>query len=52
MTATEREEGVSLLELLQNRYKTDDSVTFLREEDPVPGVKLPDGYVRLSPVQP
>lgn len=52
MTATEREEGVSLLELLRNSYKTDDSVTFLREEDPLPGVKLPDGYVRLSPVQP
>ncbi len=52
MTATEREEGVSLLEQLRNSYKTDDAETFFREEESAPGVKLSDGYVRLSPVQP
>ena len=52
MTKPEREDGLNLLEMLRQSYKTDEAEGFFPGENGSPGVKLPDGYVRLSPVQP
>lgn len=43
---------MSLLELLRQSYKTDEAADLFSEQKTVPGVKLPDGYIRKSPVQP
>ena len=51
MTKSEREGPASLLEQLRQSYKTDRTETFSAGEDTPPGMKLPDGYVRRSPVQ-
>ena len=52
MTRPEREDSRSLLELLRLSYKTDEAGACFQTEQTAPGVKLPDGYVRLSPEQP
>lgn len=53
MTKSEREEGLTLLELLRQRYKPDETVTlFQGEEESHPKETLSDGYVRRSPAQP
>lgn len=55
MTGPEREEtaGLTLLEILRQNYKTDglEDLSLWEEKEPA-GEKLPDGYVRRSPVQP
>lgn len=52
MARTEREDAPSLLEQLRQSYKTDETGGLHSGEDKGSGVKLTDGYVRLSPVQP
>ena len=52
MTRPEQEETRSLLELLRQSYKTDEAGDWSLGEEASGDVKLPDGYVRLSPVQP
>lgn len=53
MTRSEPEASgaLSLLELLRQSYKTDELEAFSPQEEAA-GTKLPDGYVRRSPVQP
>ena len=52
MTRPEQEETRSLMEQLRQSYKTDETGPFSSGEEESRVVKLPDGYVRLSPVQP
>lgn len=55
MTGPERggPAAASLLELLRQNYKTNETEDLsLWDEDASSGEKLPDGYVRLSPIQP
>ncbi len=54
MTRTEQTDGppLSLFEQLRKSYKSDETEAFSPGEGTNPGVKLYDGYVRRSPVQP
>ena len=52
MTRPERQDSRTLLEQLRQSYKTDEPEELFSGQETAPGVKLPDGYVRLSPVQP
>ncbi len=52
MTRPEWEAAPTLLEQLRQSYKTDESGLFSSGEEETRVVRLPDGYVRLSPVQP
>ena len=52
MTRPEQEETRSLMEQLRQSYKTDETGDWSLREEASGDVKLPDGYVRLSPVQP
>lgn len=54
MARSERSEGpvLSLMEQLRESYKPDETATSSLGEGTSSGVKLYDGYVRISPVQP
>ena len=52
MTRPDRQDPQTLLEQLRQSYKTDEAWSAFPEEKAAPREKLPDGYVRLSPVQP
>ena len=54
MARSERSEGpvLSLMEQLRESYKPDETEAASPGEETNSGVKLYDGYVRLSPVQP
>ena len=54
MTRSERSEGpvLSLMDQLRESYKSDETESFSPVEETSSGVRLYDGYIRRSPVQP
>ena len=52
MTRTEKRDSPTLIEQLRQRYRTDENEVLFSGQEAGSVVKLPDGYVRLTPVQP
>ena len=52
MTRTEQRDSPTLIEQLRQRYRTDETEVLFSGQEAGSVVKLPDGYVRLTPVQP